>query len=114
MRGPLAMFRRGEPLALMPFTFLRDNLNDYGTLASPLRIAARLSRTDPPSVEWQETISGTPIQVEQALVDGLARALAGRRGGVELSADVRARLGKLPTQNAAAMMAYVESQALLD
>ena len=23
MRGPLAMFRRGEPLALMPFTFLR-------------------------------------------------------------------------------------------
>jgi tetratricopeptide (TPR) repeat protein/TolB-like protein len=83
-------------------------------LASPLRIAARLSRTDPPTVEWQETISGTPIQVEQALVDGLARALTGRRGGVELSADVRARLGKLPTQNAAAMMAYVESQALLD
>jgi hypothetical protein len=23
MRGPLAIFRRGEPLALMPFTFLR-------------------------------------------------------------------------------------------
>jgi protease-4 len=23
IRGPLAMFRRGEPLALMPFTFLR-------------------------------------------------------------------------------------------
>ena len=23
LRGPLAMFRRGEPLALMPFTFLR-------------------------------------------------------------------------------------------
>jgi protease-4 len=23
MRGPLALFRRGEPLALMPFTFLR-------------------------------------------------------------------------------------------
>ena len=23
MRGPFAMFRRGEPLALMPFTFLR-------------------------------------------------------------------------------------------
>ena len=23
MRGPLAMFHRGEPLALMPFTFLR-------------------------------------------------------------------------------------------
>ena len=23
MRGPIAMFRRGEPLALMPFTFLR-------------------------------------------------------------------------------------------
>ena len=23
IRGPFAMFRRGEPLALMPFTFLR-------------------------------------------------------------------------------------------
>ena len=23
LRGPLAMFHRGEPLALMPFTFLR-------------------------------------------------------------------------------------------
>jgi hypothetical protein len=23
MRGPFAMFHRGEPLALMPFTFLR-------------------------------------------------------------------------------------------
>jgi hypothetical protein len=23
MRGPLAMFRRGEPLALMPFSFVR-------------------------------------------------------------------------------------------
>ena len=23
MRGPFAMFRRGEPLALMPFTFVR-------------------------------------------------------------------------------------------
>ena len=23
LRGPFAMFRRGEPLALMPFTFLR-------------------------------------------------------------------------------------------
>jgi hypothetical protein len=23
LRGPLAMFRRSEPLALMPFTFLR-------------------------------------------------------------------------------------------
>jgi len=23
LRGPLALFRRGEPLALMPFTFLR-------------------------------------------------------------------------------------------
>ena len=23
IRGPLALFRRGEPLALMPFTFLR-------------------------------------------------------------------------------------------
>jgi len=23
MRGPFAMFRRGEPLALMPFTYLR-------------------------------------------------------------------------------------------
>jgi hypothetical protein len=23
LRGPFAIFRRGEPLALMPFTFLR-------------------------------------------------------------------------------------------
>ncbi|HWW88151.1 MAG TPA: hypothetical protein VNZ26_31355, partial [Vicinamibacterales bacterium] len=23
MRGPLSLFRRGEPLALMPFTFVR-------------------------------------------------------------------------------------------
>lgn len=81
------------------------------------RIVARLSRTDPPSVEWQDTISGSPVHVEQSLMDGIARALTGsrdRRSHIELNTDDRTRLGKLPTRNDAAMLAYVESQALLD
>jgi tetratricopeptide (TPR) repeat protein/TolB-like protein/predicted Ser/Thr protein kinase len=111
-----AFARNRRDLGAMKQALAADYVLDLAvtSLASPLRIAVRLSRTDPPAVEWQETITGSPIQVERALLDGLARALTGTRRGIALNADDRARLGRLPTTNATAMLAYVESQALLD
>lgn len=78
------------------------------------QMLGRLSRTDPPTVEWQETIAGGPIHLHRAVVDAVAATL--RRGGraTRLSDEDSARLHRLPTNNDAAMMAYVEAKTLLD
>jgi eukaryotic-like serine/threonine-protein kinase len=78
------------------------------------RLVVRLSRTEPPSVEWQDTITGEAVQLEQAVVDGVARALTSGRRSIRLTADAENRLRRLPTKNAMAMTAYVEAQALMD
>jgi eukaryotic-like serine/threonine-protein kinase len=78
-------------------------------------IAARLSRTDPAAVEWQATLAGGPVQIEDALMDGVIQALtATRRQGVTLRDDERARLHALPTRSDVAMMDYADANALLD
>ena len=53
------------------------------------------------------------MRIEDALVEGVARALTTGRRPIVLRAEERARLRALPTRSDAAMMAYVESQALL-
>jgi eukaryotic-like serine/threonine-protein kinase len=78
------------------------------------RVVVRFSRTEPPSVEWQDTIAGDAVHLQQAVVDGVARIVTSGRRSIRLTPDAANRLRKLPTSDAAAMTAYVEAQALMD
>lgn len=80
------------------------------------QIQARLTRTEPPTVEWQETISAGAAHVQDAIVQGITRALSRGSGGPALTftPDESTRLRKAATHSDEAMQAYVEAQALLD
>jgi tetratricopeptide (TPR) repeat protein len=56
---------------------------------------------------WERTIVGTPVEIEEALLNGVARTLS-RRG--EDAAHIR----RLPTRNNDAIDAYTEALALLN
>ena len=91
------------------------DLTVMNVTATP-RIVARLSRTDPPSVAWQDTITGEPVRVAQALLDGVARALSGSTGrrAIALSSQDLVRLRHVPFRSDQAVMHYIEAEALLD
>ena len=80
------------------------------------QLQARLTRTDPPTVEWQATISGGAAHVQDAIVEGVTQALARGTGGraITFTSDESRRLRKAATHSDEAMQAYVEAQALLD
>jgi serine/threonine-protein kinase len=91
----------------------RDSGADYvidltvKSAAPKAEITVRVRRADSSTAEWEQTIAGTPVEIEDALLDRIARTL-GRRG------DDAARIRRLPTRNDEAIRAYTDALALLN
>jgi serine/threonine-protein kinase len=83
--------------------------------AVPLTVVDANVRRSATGDVWSGTIDGDPLTVERPLLARLERAL--QRDGVlprVLPSDELARIHKLPTSSASALMAYSEGRALLD
>ena len=100
---------------------LQELRADYAievTVKSPpprVELQARVRRLKTGAVDWEETLAGDPLAAEQALLEGLTRALERVNAWpVTLTDADRARLRKGPTANAQAFAAYAEARALLD
>ena len=78
-------------------------------------IVARLQRTTADSADWEETVEGEVLTIEQTLLDALGRALDRARAFPRaLTAADWSRIRRLPTTSAEALDAYSEARALLD
>jgi eukaryotic-like serine/threonine-protein kinase len=75
-------------------------------------VLARLRRPDAGVPEWEKSITGDAIEVENLLLHQLADAL-GRQGSPRSTAEQTA-LTRLPTVHGDALLAYVQSRALLE
>jgi serine/threonine protein kinase/tetratricopeptide (TPR) repeat protein len=76
-------------------------------------LTARLRRPGDPEAGWQQTLSGDPVEIERALIEGVARTLSGwtRRRFTDAEWS---RLRRLPTARGDAVAAYTEARALLE
>jgi serine/threonine-protein kinase len=73
----------------------------------------RFRRASAAGIEWQETLSGDPVEIEGAIVDGVSRRLAA--GARRTLTDAEwATVRRLPTARGGAMLAYIEARALLE
>ena len=78
-------------------------------------IVSRLQRTTADSADWEQTIEGDVLTIEQTLVDALGRALDRARAFPRaLTPSDWSRIRRLPTTSAEALDAYSEARALLD
>lgn len=78
-----------------------------------VELIARLRKPGVLAPVWDQTIAGNALDVEKALLTGLSRALS-RAVLARRPSDVEsARLEKLPTTSADALLAYSEARAIL-
>ena len=76
-------------------------------------VSLRFRRPLAPDIEWQETFSGDPIEMQRALAEGIAHRLSAGVGRTFTESEW-GRIRRLPTTRGAALLAYIEARALLD
>lgn len=76
-------------------------------------LVARLWKPDVPPPVWQQTFSGDVLTVETSLLAALGRALERAALARPLSPSERARVGRVPTTSAEALLAYSQARLLL-
>ena len=76
-------------------------------------LIVRWRRAQATDLDWQETLAGDPVDVESALLEGVARRLSSETRRTLTDAEW-ASVRRLPTTRGGAMLAYVEARALLE
>jgi tetratricopeptide (TPR) repeat protein len=81
--------------------------------ASPTDLTVWLARPDAPELDWQQRLTGNPVDIGRALLEGVARSVS-RRSGRAFTDTEWAAIRRLPTSRGDAVLAYTEARALLE
>ena len=82
--------------------------------APTTRLVARMTRSGSISPVWERVFEGDPIEVEKALLEGVADTLEYGLGRSGFTAAERARVRRLDTKSGAALLAHARARALVD